>query len=68
MVSFRGARKLRSYLVWAKVYTLERLDHAVVAKISARFALMLLKRILLPVLLPIRYIRLIICLTVVQNF
>ena len=42
------------------------LDHAVVAKNGIRFALFL-KWIHLPVLLPIRHVRLIICSIIVNN-
>ena len=68
MVSFPAAQKISSYLVRRKVYPLNvRLDYAFVAKNGVRFALMLLKRILLPKLLTVRPIRLIICLIGVQS-
>ena len=44
-----------------------RLDHAAVVKNGVSFAFLLLKQNLLPVLVPIKLIKLIICVTVVKN-
>ena len=68
MVSFQGARKLSSYLISAKAYPLERkVGSCGCGKKRCQFALILLKCIHLPALLPIRHIRLIICLIALKD-